>query len=74
MEKVIPDSKVITKKQSDHELKFLKKEYPLCHKYRENCLWALKLVDLLFYGGSEFLYVDSDLVFLRPFKNLLNLS
>lgn len=74
LEKVIPDSKVITKKQSDHELKFLKKEYPLCHKYRENCLWALKLVDLLFYGGSEFLYVDSDLVFLRPFQDLFSLS
>jgi hypothetical protein len=66
------NTKIISRKESDECMEENLRKYPNCYQYRKEHIYALKLLDIAFMSQNDFGYCDSDILFLRPFKNLFN--
>jgi hypothetical protein len=64
------NTKIISRKESDECMEENLRKYPNCYQYRKEHIYALKLLDIAFMSQNDFGYCDSDILFLRPFKNL----
>lgn len=70
----LPIFKIIDRKTADNTINDLLSKYPNCFKYRKKQIYALKLFDVpLLSSAEEVVYVDSDVLFLQPFKRLFQL-
>lgn len=49
-------------------------KYPNCQKFRQNSLWGIEFFDPIFSCPNDpfSLYIDADILFIRPFKGLFN--
>jgi hypothetical protein len=65
----LPISRVVRKTDADHLLERRLAHFPACKALRSANVLALKLFDCLFFESDPTLrYVDSDVLFLRPFS------
>ena len=64
VEKHLPGTKVILRKEADARAEKELKKYPKILEYRKNQIMALKIIDVKIWGeGEKFCYVDSDVLF-----------
>lgn len=64
VEKHLPGTKVILRKEADVRAEKELKAYPKILEYRKNQIMALKIIDVKLWGeGDKFCYVDSDVLF-----------
>jgi hypothetical protein len=66
------NTKIISRQESDECMEENLRKYPNCYQYRKEHIYALKLLDIAFMSQNDFGYCDSDILFLRPFKNLFS--
>jgi hypothetical protein len=64
------NTRIISRLESDESMEENLRNYPHCHKYRKEHIYALKLLDIAFMSQNNFGFCDSDILFFRPFKNL----
>jgi hypothetical protein len=61
---------IISRSHADEEMAENLRNYPSCRLYRKEYVYGLKLLDIAFMSDGDFGYCDSDILFMRPFKNL----
>jgi hypothetical protein len=66
----LPGSQIILRSHADAEMEESLKNYPNCRLYRKEYVYGLKLLDISLMSDGDFGYCDSDILFMRPFKNL----
>jgi hypothetical protein len=69
LEGELPVARVVRRAEADRVASERLRDLPECRKLRETNVLALKLFDIVWFEKSEQLrYVDSDVLFLRPFS------
>ena len=64
VEKHVPGTKVILRKEADERAEKELGKYPKILEYRRNQIMSLKIIDVTIWGeGKRFCYVDSDVLF-----------
>ena len=66
VEKHLPGTKVILRREADQRAQKELSEYPKILEYRKNQIMSLKIIDVTIWGeGDRFCYVDSDVLFFK---------
>jgi hypothetical protein len=68
----LPSVSVLPKAKADSMVLPLLEHYPNCAEYRRHHPLALKLLDMVLIGEGELAYCDSDILFLKRFKDLFS--
>jgi hypothetical protein len=63
-------AQIISRSSADEEMEGKLRNYPNCRLYRKEHVYGLKLLDIALMSDGDFGYCDSDILFMRPFKNL----
>jgi hypothetical protein len=63
---------VLTRAEADSVVIPLLAKYSKCRAYRERHPLALKLIDMALIETGELAYCDSDILFLKPYRNLFS--
>lgn len=64
----MPNTKIVFKSKRDGILTKKLVKLPNCRNFRENHVFALKILDTMIYDNHNFYYIDSDIIFFRDFK------
>lgn len=70
--KHLGEIKIIKRNVADLKMDELLKNYPTCRKFRYQNIMALKILDVPLLSDSDFGYSDSDILYLKPFRNLFS--
>lgn len=70
----LPGARFILKKDADGPMNEFMARYPACRRLRDRLIFGLKIFDIQVLETNENLaYMDSDILFLRPFKDLFKM-
>jgi hypothetical protein len=64
------NASIISKKEADELMTASLSKYPKCQEFRRKNIMALKILDIPIMSDSKIAYCDSDIFFLRPFRNI----
>jgi hypothetical protein len=74
LESELAPARVIRRKESDEQMAEHLKHRPVSAAFRQETCMGLKLFDSVFYNTDPiYIYVDTDIFFFRPFKDLFTL-
>jgi hypothetical protein len=65
----LPNVILISREEADAVILPLLRNYPRCSAFRTRNPTALKLIDAAYFAQSDIIVVDTDVLFLRPFKS-----
>jgi hypothetical protein len=70
----IPRTHIISRSEGDDLINPQLKKFPNIYKYRCNVPHAIKLIDIALLSPENIAFCDSDILFLRPFRDLFQLG
>jgi len=70
----LPEAIIVRRDEADSLVEPLLARYPKCREYRRQHPLALKLLDMPLLEPNDLAYCDSDVLFLRPYKQLFQWS
>jgi hypothetical protein len=73
LQSILPCS-VISKAEADAAIIPQLANYPACLEYRQNHVFGKKLFDITLLESHTLAYCDTDILFLKPFSGLFNIS
>jgi len=69
---MFPEVRFISRPQSDEAMSDKLSNYPNALAFRNESVWGLKLLDIVLLEPGNCFYIDSDIAFFKPFKNLFS--
>lgn len=66
------DVNIIKRKQADQIMDEMLKNHPICRSFRNRNVLFIKLFDVPLMSVNDFGYCDSDVIFIKPFRNMFS--
>lgn len=71
LERLAPQTQWVPAPEMDDHVAPLLAQHPNCRRYRTEHVFARKLIDIpLYHSSTDWAYVDSDILFIKPFYGL----
>jgi lipopolysaccharide biosynthesis glycosyltransferase len=67
-------TKIVSRNEADELMNQQLYNYPNCRRYRTDSVFGLKMLDIPLMSQENIAYCDSDILFLRPFRELFYIS